>query len=551
MNKEDLYILRRSAAELLAAAVFEYFPRSRVLSGGSTDTGFYYDFIFNEQLELSHLSAIEEKMRLLASEDIEIKMLRMMPKNAVEYLFHLKLKNDYIFQKIEDVQSDLVVFVQINNYINILDDDNELLSSSRGIKNFRLSHFERIDDGTQDRIRIFGSLFEDFSELKDYLKLQKRYLEENHLTYGEEANLFFSLNGKYSSSFIWNKRGVLFKKSIESFLKRELDRENFIEIQTPDFVGLEEENGIFFDEKDLKKIKMCLSRLIEKRGLGLKIPFSVYEEKKLYPEVKDLFSGLFRSGEKHIFNEYIVCREADLLEKVISSLKFILKILKIYGFNDYSVICKNFAEKAGCRRKKNDSCSDVLKSAMETCGITYKDIGNDDRGKKGNIGASLEFFIEDGQKWLHRGPNLAVEFFSKKEDTERAFLIKRSSLGALEDLIALFLEKENGEIPFWINPEQVRIISLDNSLEYAEHIKDVCERNRIRAFIDVEDGPLNKRVHLAMKEKVSFIAVVGEKERKTQNLSYRQLGESQMGQMSIDSFIKKLQDIDKRLVQEY
>ena len=222
------------------------------------------------------------------------------------------------------------------------------------------------------------------------------------------------------------------------------------------------------------------------------------------------------------------------------------------------VICRKSAEKPGSRRVSASCDVQLLKNALEKCGIPYllkecdlSDIRrNSDGGKKDVIGPSIEFFLEDGQKWLHRGPNLRVELFSKKEDTERAFLIKRSSLGAFDDLIALLLEKENGELPFWINPEQVRIICLDNSIEYALHIKDMCERNKIRSFVDVEESSLNKRVHTAMKEKASFIVVVGEKEKKAQNLAYRKLGECEMVQMSVDSFIKKLQDIEKTLLQE-
>lgn len=539
MSKENLSLVRRSLAELLSAATARYFPKCKILNGGITDTGFYYDFYFSEEITSSHLQSIEEKMSLLISEGIEIKALKMVGKNAVEYLKHINLYNEEILSKIGLFLEDLITLVQINGHVNILEGEIDLLNSFEEIKNFKIFNVEKVEgEENQSRTRIFGAYFEDFSELKNYLKLQKKYLESTHLAFGKEESLFYPLSGKYSSFYVWDERGMIIKNTLLYNLKSELINEKFIEIQTPE---LEEEGNNFLDSGLEKE---SLSLLLENKGLKLKFPLYAFEQKEIKVSPDDLFFGLFRSIKKSFIEEYILCKEEDLLNEVISSLKFILKILKIYGFNSYRVILRNFRKKIRGPGKPAFFDIKLLEEALEKCAILYEisdSCYSSDYEEDKSL--SIGFFLEDGQRWFHRGPNLKVELFSKKGDSERTFLIKRSSLGAIDDLIALLLEKENGELPFRINPEQVRIICLDSLETYAEHIKDLCESANIRAKVDKEDGPLSRRVHLAMKDKVSFVVVVGEKEKKAQGVAFRRLGECQMEQMSIDSFIKKLEDI--------
>lgn len=537
MSKQNLSLARRSLAELLAVAVFEYFPKSKILEGGTTDTGFYFDFYFTEEITSSHLQALEEKMSLLISEDVEMKTLKMVDKNAIEYLKHFNVYNDDIRDKIELYPSNLINLVQIKNYVNILDCDLDLLETLKDIKHFKIFHFEKVEEGGKGlKTRIFGAYFEDFLELKNYLKLQKKYLDFNHLSFGNDTKLFYPIGGKYSSSFVWDEKGMILKNIISSNLKSELEKQHFAQIQTPDLDG--ENNNFFEPNLEINSLNLLLENKVSKS----KFPLYAFEEKMVKLPLDDLFFGLFRSIKKKYIEEYILCKESNLLEEVISSLKFILKILKIYGFNSYKVFCRNF-KKNHLNRKSALFDSKLLIDALESCAIFYEYADSCRSGYEEKLFPSIEFFLEDGQKWFHIGPNLKVELFSKKGESERTFLIKRSSLGAIDDFIALLLEKENGELPFWLNPEQVRIICLASSFEYALHIKDLCEKANFRARVDIEEDSLKMRVHLAMKEKASFVVVVGEKEQKNQNVAFRKLGECQMEQMSIDSFIKKLQDI--------
>ena len=547
LNKKNQSISKKTAAEILAASFLEFFPRSTVLDGGITDVGFYYDFSFDGIMSSDQLYALDEKMQLMVGQSVGIKTITMVPKNALEYLKHNNIKNRGLIKKLQEVDTNIVSIVQINNYVNVANEDATFLDTAGGLKYFKLYNYEKIeslDSDNEGRIRIFGALFDSSKELKKYLKKQKQYLDFNHLTIGRESNLFFPLNDKYSIRYIWNEKGVLLKNIISNFLKMALYENRFVEIQTPDdeFKNHIKKN---INAKNIEYAKYSIKKIIENSPSKNKYPFYAFEEKKLSLPINDLFFGLYRANKKTIINEYIICKEEALLDEMISSLKFIMKMLKIYTFNANCVVCKYLKKKQRASSKVNFCDISIFEKALKSCDISYEqELGYGDKES-----LSIEFFLEDRQQWIHKGPSIKVDLFSK-DNNENIFTINRSSIGPIDDLIALLLEKENGDLPFWINPEHVRIICLDDCLEYGLKIKDLCESNKLRAFVDNSIEPLNMRVHKAIKEKVSYIVFVGEKEKKSLSVTIREVRENNTEQMSIDSFIKKLQDILKRKEQE-
>lgn len=548
MNKKYLLKIRRTAAELLARAASVCFPSWKRVSGGYSDCGFYFDFIFKDKPDLSQLAILDERMHLLVGENIEIKSFKMILKNAKEYL--ISRHEDSLATTIErgDLsEKSLVGIVEIGNYLNLVEEEEELITSSGEIKFFKLYGSDQIDKEVSI-FRIFGALFLNMQELRDYLKLQKRYGEVNHIELGMGSNLFLPLEDKYSTKYIWQEKGVILKNIISSFLKKRLNNEGFIEVQLPESIDDDKGFGHLADSREIGALqKESLKKIVnERKGR----PFYVFEEKHISRPVDKLFFGIYRSLKKNIIDEYIICLQQFLLTEIISSLNFIAKMLKIYRFNSYTIICRNFAKKSSFKVKLNNQPNvlDVLEEALARCKLKY--VVED--GFVSNEAALLEFLLEDGQKWLHKGPYLIIDFLdrNRQRGQEKSFVVKRSSIGEIDDFIALLIEKEEGALPLWLNPEQVRIICLDNCLQYALEIKSLCDKENIRAFIDNTAGALKTKVHLAIKERVGFIVVVGEKEVHKRCVTLRKIGEDEMKQMSIDSFVEKLQDIQKIKEQE-
>lgn len=526
MNTENHLQTKQTAAELLASCILDFYSHTIILKTGITDTGFYVDCVLEEAMSMDHLLVLEEKMILKINEKIEIKKLFMTPANAIEFLKHEKCKNKSLEERLRSLDDKVVSLVRINNYFNILSPEVDILERAEGIRYFKLYFFDSIENFCKENeIRIFGALFNNSDDLKNYLKTQRKYQGNNHLSYGADSNLFFSLSGKYSTSYVFDSPGVILTNTILGHIKSLLDEESFIQIKLP------EEISDVYDEK----------RRLEKDGLKILLKnnqtFYGFQHQYLSLPYDDPFFGLFRASKKNIITEYIICEKSFLLDEIISSLNFILKILKIYGFKSYQVFCRNF-EKIRRSCAEDFDIEEILKKRFNlSCTV--------EKNSRSEAVSSIEFFLEDGQLWLHLGPKITVDLFSR-DGKELFFLIKRWSLGPIEDFMALLLEKEEGKLPFWLNPVQVKIICLDNCLDYGVKVRDVCLSNNIRAFVDDGKEPLNKRVHLAMKEKASFIVVVGEKEKKANNVALRDEIKNIAEQMGIDSFIKKLQDIGKR-----
>lgn len=429
-------------------------------------------------------------------EKTDVKIFHMAAENAKDYLKYHSLQS-----RISELEGrSFVDMVQINNFVFF---PKESISDSQDFRikdllYFKIFQIERLERS----VRIYGALFEDSKDLKNFLKMQKNYSSAS-LKLAEDMGLFYQ-SGSLQKG-VWTEKGRKLKEILLNFLIKELQKEGFSFVETESL----------FDAFDLIQKK-------EKKSLPLKIAEVKQTLRSGGTEQKDPLKEFFLLNNIFILLEYVLCEKEFVLKEVISSLKFFLKILKIFNFS-----CQVLFTTA--KQKKNgDFASESLKRALNECDIEYLQLYGQE--------AKIEILIEDKRKWLHEGPFLKVESLKDKK-----FLIKRSTFRVMEDLIALLLEMTDGYLPFSLNPEQVRIIVLSKDcLEYSEEIKDICERNGFRAHIDNGEDVLNVKVHLAMKAKVPFIAVVGDKERKSRSVVLRNQNGTE--EIELTSFLTRLKN---------
>jgi threonyl-tRNA synthetase len=470
------------------------FPKAKFITGKSTSFGFYFDF-YLEEIREEHFSLIEETMANLV-EKTELKTFHMTSQNAKDFLKYHSLQS-----RIEELEGrPFVDVVQINNFVFF---PKEKISNTedlkvKGLLNFKIFQIEKIARS----VRVYGALFEDSKELKNFLKMQKNY-SSLCLKIAEDMGLFYQ-EGSLQKG-VWTEKGRTLKKVLLNFLTKELQKENFSFIETTSL----------FDAIALLQKK-------EKRALPIKIAEVKQTTRSDEYESKDPVKDFFLLNNIFILLEYVLCEKELILKEIISSLKFFLKILKIFNFS-YQVLFTVAAAK-----KNDDFAREVLKRALKECDIEYLKLDGED--------TKIEFLVEDKRRWQHEGPFLEVEVLKDKKN-----LLKRSTFRVLEDLIALLLEKTEGYLPFSLNPEQVRIIVLnEDCLGYSEEIKDICERNGFRAIIDRSEDAINVKIHQAMRAKVSFVAVVGEKEKKSRSVVLR--NQNGMEEMDLTSFLTKLKN---------
>lgn len=215
----DITSLRRTAAEILAAAVFEMFPQVKLLGGSETYSGFYYDFVFPHLIHPELHLQIEEKMRQIVREKREVKVLEMVAVSAREFL-----KSKGLFSRAEQLEGKgLFQIIQIGNFIDLCGGDQ--VQNTAELSSFKL--FPPISlDGKE--MRILGTAHRSKEDLKEFIKQWNSYPRRRHEKMGEISNYWSS----FEEGFVWLPAGVQVKEKLIRFFKKNLYR-NALEIQCP------------------------------------------------------------------------------------------------------------------------------------------------------------------------------------------------------------------------------------------------------------------------------------------------------------------------------
>ncbi len=477
---KSLDSLRGGCVELMAAAVLELFPQAYLKGGTPTTWGFYYDFLVSQPSIKESLVLIEENMRQKTKQGSNFRVMEMMPRNASEYF--RSLDREDLQDRVSLIEDPLVSLVEVGDFIDICAFD--LPKKTSDITHFKLLEMIPISGG----FRIVGTAFFEKPELKEFVKGWDDIGERHYIKWIEELDLLKEID----SGWIWLPRGEKLKEILVGFWKEELAKQNFQFIATPT-LSLEE---MFAAHVYLaKERKICTAEIAY---------LPLYEN----GHENEGMEGLLDLPYSFIDQAYTPFKKEELLSELISSLQFIVKILKMLSF-DYEVVLHS----------KN---AELLREALEKCHISVREEKGPD--------SAIEFYLIDilGRRW--KGPSLTVHFNQQ--------VIVQSVFSSLERFVAILLETCKGKLPLWMAPEQVRVIGFKK--KQIEHVVSALKQEGIRVGIDLSDENLSKRMHHALRERVPYSIVLGDREVELGTLSVRPDGASAPEPMKIETLIDRL-----------
>ncbi len=502
MNDTSLKILRKTASEVLAYAVYDLFPGVSLDGGEISDIGFSYDFITDHPLTPEVMPLIEERMRAIIKEGLEITVMEMIPVNAMEFFKHHKLH--HLRERLEDSEDQLVQILKIDKFYDICESPCGDTTQEAGV--FKLLSLKSLGEG---KTRIGGTAFSDKQLLKDFLKRLDRAKGLDFATLGSELQLcLYSEKGT-----IWLPKGVALREMLLKFFREEYRKLGFEEI---------------FSKRDFAA-------------------FPVLFQAKPYLQ-KDLPQRYIQtSSEVPIWQ--VFCQEEQMHQEIISSLQFFDKMVNIFGFRTHYVLCPTRAKSGGGLKNWGKNV-DILVQALKSCGFNYET----DQQKESPLGPRIEVCITDaiGRRWA--GPFLGVDLLHPDrlnlayKSAEGSLRIVGSLFGStfesLERLIALLVENYAGVFPFWLAPEQVRIVPLaESNFAYAYGIEKQLIDAGIRVRTDARQGALGEKIHAAINEKMPYIVIVGEKEEKSGTISVRLPGQKEnRSGIRIEDFLGQLRN---------
>ncbi|KKQ24429.1 MAG: Threonine-tRNA ligase [Microgenomates group bacterium GW2011_GWC1_37_12b] len=582
MEDNNLDNLRHSCAHLLAAAVMELWPKTLRTIGPSIENGFYYDFDFEEvKISEEDFPKIEDKMHeILNSWEgfVGREVLKEEALNAYS-------DNDYKKELIEEFADDgqKLTFYKSGNYEDLCR-GGHVENPKEALKNFKLlsvaGAYWRGSEKNKMLTRIYGTVFPSQEELDEYLKNQDEAKKRDHRKLGRELNLYLLTDEVGPGLLLLKPKGSIIRREIENLIITEQTKRGYQHVYTP-HIGrkkLWETSGHW----DLYRDKMYAPMKIDDEQYLVKpmncpfhmmiyksqprsyreLPLRIAEIATVYRyEKPGELSGMLRV--RHITQDdaHIFCRESQVVDEFIGVFDYMSFLLKVFGLN-------NFYLRLGLRSPKekylgNDEvwkrAEDEIVKAIEKKGLKY----TKSEGDAAFYGPKLDVIIKDaiGREWqcgtiqvdFMLADRFGLEYINEEGKTERPVLIHRAPLGSTERFMGILIEHFAGNFPTWLNPVQVKILPIsEKHLEYARSVMEKLKNENIRVEIDERSETLGAKIRDAQMEKVSYMAIVGDKEIENQSISVRARAGKDLGSQKIEDFTSniKVEIGEKKLPQE-
>lgn len=574
-DDEGKKVFWHSSAHILATAVKRLYPEAVLGIGPAIEEGFYYD-IYNIKTGDNDLEKIEKEMYTIAKENLAFERKDISKEEAKELLKDNKFKLEII----NEVDEGLSIYKNGDFFDLCRGPHIPSTVYLSAIKLLKVAGaYWRGDSKREVMTRIYGISFPSKKELEEYLKFVEERKEHDHKKIGKELELFEFSDLSPGSPFFTVKGTIVYNELLK--FARELDKKyDYSEIITPLIakVDLWKISG-HFDKYRENMFKVTPFESDEEYGLKpMNCPFSVilfkartrsYRELPMRLadygflhryELEGTLDGLFRTrlmeqNDSHVYAmedqiESEIMRTFDMMDEVYD--KFNLKpIMKLATRPE-----KRIGEEALW-----DKGESILKAAIEKKGYNYEIKEGDGAfyGPKIDIYA-LDFSGKPEDAYavstIQLDFNLAVRFDAKYvgSDNKEHFpiVIHKSIMGTIGRFMGIILENSKGELPFWLSPVQVRVLTItEKNNEYALKIVEKLKSGGIRVDNELENGTLDYKIRKGQLEKIPYIIVIGNKEEEKDTIAVRNRKGKTTYNLKIEDFInERLEDIKLRKLYE-
>ena len=560
----DLTEQRHLSSEVLGCVVWRLFPRVTLVGGGVNSLGFYYDFIFNQPLNEAMVDFIQVEMCRFAKEAHSVRFISMMRENGSGLFKHHH--HDLLAERAASESSNIIDLIQIDSFYGLCPPLNLAETSDIGhtklIDCSQLRHL--LDDEEVVITRISGICAQSAKDLKNFTKKYDSFLKKkDHRILGPKLALFsWNEFGGVLGNVIWHPKGIQLRRFLIDLLP--LHSESHIgEIATPlfslqDFGALNPQKipPLEFEGEEYE-LNHSLTRshlqFFQQFSVGIsELPRGVREVASFYRDPPEFERwGLFSQCSYLAEQTTICCLKEQVDSQLISSLQFIEQIITMFDFEARWILVAS-RQKTPKGKLERDRIRQ-LQRAMDAHPRSFPfspDIQEEEEGR----GVRLELRVRDvlGREWTVSSLGIIQpnEELSSLEGTskERFVIVTQQVWESLDCFIALLIEQYEGDFPFWLAPEQVRVMAIGEANQaYAKEISLRLRQHGVRVKLDLRQSMLGARVHEAEKERVPYLVLVGERERVKQTISVRAIEKFNQNQsMDIETFLTKIDQVSWR-----
>ena len=571
-SHDGLEIMRHTlAAQVLARALKNLYPDSKLAIGPTIDNGFYYDVECSKTISIDDLEKIEKEMHNIVKSKSSITK-KLLSKSDALNVFK-SLGESYKQEIINDSE-------QENDFQLYYQDNDEFVDLCRGphlpnlsfIGAFKLTKvsgaYWKGDSNNKMLTRIYGTAWNTEKELNKYLHELEEAEKRDHRKIGKEMDLFH-FQDEAPGMVFWHSDGWTIYRNLRNFVRSRLQESGYIEVNTPQVIDrkLWEASGHW----DKYRENMFITEIDEehaneKRVNALK-PMNCPGHVQIYNQgiksYKDLplkyaEFGLChryeRSGTMHglmrvrAFTQddgHIFCTENQIESETGLFIEFLSSLYLDLGFKEFDIKLSTRPEMRVGSDEIWDKAEAALESAIKNLGYPYRI----DEGDGAFYGPKLDFVLTDaiGREWqcgtfqldFNLAERLDAQYVGEDGNKHYPVMIHRAVLGSFERFIGILIENYAGKLPFWLAPKQVVVASIVSEVnDYADEIANMLKKQGIRAEVDLRNEKIGYKVREHSTKKVPFIFAIGNNEKAERSVSIRQIGSTDTSSMSLDEGIE-------------
>lgn len=565
MAKIDLDTLRHSTAHLMAQAIQELYPNEIVKLGiGPTiENGFYYDIDMETRILDEDLKSIEKKMQEIIKRADPITRHEVSRDEAIKIF--VERGQEYKVELVKDLPDGEAIsyYTQGDKFIDLCRGPH--VESTRHITpHFRLLHtagaYWRGDETRPMLQRIYAACFDDKKKLKDHLNFLEEAKKRDHRKLGKELELFHFEECTPGNPFFYPKGATVYNGFIE-FARSVLNIYDYKEVLTPLLLDVDlwhtsghyenYKENMYFTNVDNREYAvkpmncpghMLLFKASQHSYRDLPLRYAEFGRVHRY-ERSGAMAGLTRVRSFVQDDAHIYLTEEQVKDEVTSLIEMFLMTYKHFGFEDIKINLSTRPEKKKIGSDEVwDLAENALRSALKESNIEYQI----KEGDGAFYGPKIDFDVADALKRYHQLGTIQLDFMmperfdltyrNSEGEKVRPVVIHRALLGSLERFFGIYLEHVAGAFPFWLAPEQIVFVPVNNDIhgEYCTKLARQLKAKGYRVRVDLSNETMGKKTRTLQKAKVPFMAVIGDKEVEANTLALRKYGSKETNVHSLD-----------------
>jgi threonyl-tRNA synthetase len=575
-----LRVVRHSAAHVMATAILELFPETKLGHGPATDSGFFYDVYREVPFTEADLAAIEARMADVVARDEPFLHISESRKQAIaDYTAHAEFMKLHFIERFTQPGDEISLYKN-GNFTDFCRGPH--VPSTGRVKAFKVMSIAGAywlgNENNQQLQRIYGTAFFNPKDLEAHFKHLEEIKARDHRVLGKQLDLFSIQEVAGAGLIFWHPKGGLIRKAMEDWMRDECIRRGYHLVFTPHIMrrelwkisgheGYYNENmypAMTLDDAEyrLKPMNCPGHILIYKNS-----PKSYRDLPQRYAELGNVYR-YERSGTMHGLlrvrgftqdDAHIFCTPEQIEDEVVACIEFAQSVLTTFGFKDFKVELSTWDP-----TKPQDytgsaehwaTASNSLKTALGRKHIPFTEIP----GEAAFYGPKIDVKLVDvlGRLWqlstvqfdFNLPARFDLEYIGEDGAAHQPVMVHRALFGSVERFFGVLIEHYAGAFPLWLAPVQVGLVPISNEkhLQYAEEVKRRLEAAGLRVELDASNGKMQSKIRDFGLQKLPFILILGDKEAASDSVSVRVRAKGDEGSIPLEAFI----DRTRKLITEH